>query len=107
MGKHKSSGKDKSKDSQLLIRVDKSEREAFVSMCETLDTSAAREIRRFMREFVAAHTGQDPATKSEAIPEGNVAPPEPVAEPVAAPEAGTEPGVEPLKPRKTRSRAAA
>ena len=41
------------KGSQLVIRVEKEERDAFVSLCEELDTSAAREIRRFMREFVA------------------------------------------------------
>lgn len=39
-------------DSQLVIRIKKSERDAFVSLCEELDTSAAREIRRFIRGFV-------------------------------------------------------
>jgi hypothetical protein len=55
MSKHKSAGKDKKKGSQFVIRVDKAERDAFVSLCDKLDTSAAREIRRFMRETVAAH----------------------------------------------------
>lgn len=54
MGKHKV-GK-KKKGSQFAIRVDKGERDAFVSLCEALDTSAAREIRRFMREWVAANS---------------------------------------------------
>lgn len=45
----------KSKDAQLIIRVSKEERKAFIDLCESLDTSAAREIRRFMREFVASH----------------------------------------------------
>lgn len=40
------------KDSQLVLRLDKEERDAFVALCKKLDTSAAREIRRFMREFV-------------------------------------------------------
>lgn len=40
------------KDSQLVLRLDKEERDAFVALCKELDTSAAREIRRFMREFV-------------------------------------------------------
>lgn len=44
--------KNKSKDSQLVIRINKKERDVFVSLCEDLDTSAAREIRRFIREFV-------------------------------------------------------
>jgi len=54
MGKHKNSRK--KKGSQFAIRVDKDERDAFVSLCEALDTSAAREIRRFMREWVAANS---------------------------------------------------
>jgi hypothetical protein len=61
MGKKKSEGKQKAKGSQLVIRIEKAEREAFVSLCETLDTTAAREIRRFMRDFVKAHaTSQQP-----------------------------------------------
>lgn len=48
--KQKKNGK---KDSQLLIRINAAERDQFVALCEELDTSAAREIRRFMRRFVA------------------------------------------------------
>ncbi len=44
--------KSKKKDSQLLIRVNKEERDRFLEICEELDTSAAREIRRFMRGFI-------------------------------------------------------
>ncbi|MFN4153822.1 MAG: hypothetical protein ACK4HF_04155 [Paracoccaceae bacterium] len=55
MVKQKAQGKDKKKGSQFVIRVDKAERDAFVALCDRLDTSAAREIRRFMRELVAAH----------------------------------------------------
>ena len=47
------------KDSQLVIRVDAAERDAFVSLCETLDTSASREIRRFMKRFVTDHKPPD------------------------------------------------
>lgn len=43
------------KDSQLLIRIASEERAAFVRLCEELDTTAAREIRRFIREFTARH----------------------------------------------------
>jgi len=60
MSKHKSNGKDKKKGSQFVIRVDKAERDAFVSLCDRLDTSAAREIRRFMRDLVAAHADKTP-----------------------------------------------
>ena len=43
----------KKKDSQLLIRVNGEDRDKFLEVCESLDTSAAREIRRFMRDFIA------------------------------------------------------
>lgn len=47
------------KDAQLVVRVSAEERDAFVELCEDLDTSASREIRRFMREFVEEHEEQD------------------------------------------------
>jgi hypothetical protein len=111
MGKHKSDRKDKGKDSQLLIRIDKAEREAFVSICEKLDTSAAREIRRFMREFVAAQAGQ-------AVGVAGVTAEAPVVEVAEAPapvSESTDTAAAPLdspapparKPRKPRSPAAA
>jgi hypothetical protein len=49
------------KDSQLVIRIKGEDRDAFVSLCEELDTSAAREIRRFIRKFVASHGVHEPA----------------------------------------------
>ena len=51
MSKLKKSKKKNRKDSQLIIRINGKDREAFVSLCDDLDTSAAREIRRFIREF--------------------------------------------------------
>ena len=42
------------KDSQLIIRINGEERDRFVALCEELDTSAAREIRRFIRDFIAS-----------------------------------------------------
>lgn len=57
MGKHKN-GKKRAKESQLAIRVDKDERDVFVKLCEEMDTTAAREIRRFMRDYVAANRGK-------------------------------------------------
>lgn len=44
-------GSDK-KDSQLILRMNKAERDAFVALCQEMDSSAAREIRRFIRKFV-------------------------------------------------------
>lgn len=49
------------KDSQLIIRIRKDERDDFVALCERLDTSAAREIRRFIRGFLKAHGSDDQA----------------------------------------------
>ncbi len=40
------------KDSQLIIRIAKTDRDDFVSLCDDMDTSAAREIRRFIRDFL-------------------------------------------------------
>lgn len=82
--------KGKGKGSQLLIRVDKAEREAFVALCETLDTSAAREIRRFMRDFVARNTPAATEPTMERAPDepmnvNTVEQPAPTA--TAAPEA--------------------
>lgn len=73
MGKHKDGKKDK-KGSQLVIRVDKAERDAFVSLCDALDTSAAREIRRFMRHWVAANTPKPSDVLEDAA--GSALPPE-------------------------------
>ena len=43
------------KDSQLVLRLDKEERERFVDLCKDLDTTAAREIRHFIRGFLKKH----------------------------------------------------
>lgn len=40
------------KDGQLLIRINSAERDEFIRLCDELDTSAARELRKFIREFV-------------------------------------------------------
>ena len=47
--------KNKNKDSQLVIRINKKDRDEFVNLCDELDTSAAREIRRFIRDFIKQH----------------------------------------------------
>ncbi len=43
------------KDSQLIIRINGLERNRFIDLCNKLDTSAAREIRRFIRDFMQKH----------------------------------------------------
>ncbi|MEB8388721.1 hypothetical protein OO012_15950 [Rhodobacteraceae bacterium KMM 6894] len=40
------------KDSQLILRMNKAERDTFIALCQEMDSSAAREIRRFIRKFV-------------------------------------------------------
>lgn len=108
MSKHKDSKKQK-KGSQLVLRVDKAERDAFVSLCEALDTSAAREIRRFMRTWVASKTAL-PLSDAQESPEVSE---QTESGPVEAGGATTEVGVysleaeeisaETKKPKKRRS----
>ncbi len=43
------------KDSQLVIRLNRELRDRFVDLCEELDTSAARELRGFIKDFVRKH----------------------------------------------------
>ncbi|MHA6732105.1 hypothetical protein [Devosia sp. A369] len=53
------------KDSQLLIRISTLERDQFVQLCEQLDTSAAREIRQFIRGFIKQNTPTKSHTSKE------------------------------------------
>lgn len=46
------------KDSQLILRLDKVQRDEFVELCKELDTSAAREIRRFIRDFIKQYKAE-------------------------------------------------
>ncbi|WP_166423680.1 hypothetical protein [Paraglaciecola sp. 20A4] len=50
-----SAKKAKKKNSQFIVRINDQERAEFVNLCEELDTSAAREVRRFIREFMTQH----------------------------------------------------
>ena len=49
----------KKNDAQLLIRINGEERDAFLALCEELDTSAAGEVRRFIRSFIREHQSSD------------------------------------------------
>ncbi|WP_321372380.1 hypothetical protein [uncultured Desulfuromusa sp.] len=55
MSETKKNRKNKKKDSQLVIRINGEERDRFVSLCDELDTSAAREIRKFIKGFLATN----------------------------------------------------
>ena len=43
--------KDK-KNAQLVLRLNKDLRDEFVDACQDLDTSAAREVRKFIKRFL-------------------------------------------------------
>ncbi|REH39135.1 hypothetical protein DFR26_1316 [Paraperlucidibaca baekdonensis] len=49
----------KKKNAQLIIRITEDERAKFVALCEQQDTSAAREIRRFIRGYLDQHQADD------------------------------------------------
>lgn len=51
----KKKDKKKPKNSQLIIRINRLERDRFLDLCEEADTTAAREIRKFIRKFVKKH----------------------------------------------------
>ncbi|OTG85387.1 hypothetical protein B9T31_13020 [Acinetobacter sp. ANC 4558] len=51
------------KDAQLLIRISTTERDEFIHLCECLDTSAARELRKFIRSFIKKNQSADNKTK--------------------------------------------
>ena len=55
MNEAKKHRKHKKKDSQLVIRINGEERNSFVSLCDELDTSAAREIRKFIKGFLVTN----------------------------------------------------
>lgn len=51
--------KNNKKDAQLILRLNKEQRDAFVDLCKDMDTSAAREIRRFIKGFLKEHRDAD------------------------------------------------
>ncbi len=42
----------KKKDAQLVLRLPKDQRDRFIDACQDLDSSAAREVRRFIKRFL-------------------------------------------------------
>jgi hypothetical protein len=87
MARQKHDGKKGKKNGQLVIRLEKAERDAFVKACRQRDTSAAREIRRFMRDWLAANPGEIVPSPAPAEPGPPAAPPAAGPEPVAVPPA--------------------
>ena len=54
MGKHKKekSDKDKDREVKLVVRIEAGLRDAFIEACQDVDTTASREVRRFIRDFL-------------------------------------------------------
>ena len=42
----------KKKDAQLVLRLPKDVRDRFIEACQDVDTSAAREVRKFIKRFL-------------------------------------------------------
>ena len=40
------------KDKQLVIRLTEEESEQFIDLCYDMDTSASREVRKFIKNFI-------------------------------------------------------
>jgi hypothetical protein len=64
MAKNKLKKPKAKKDSQLLIRISQHERDVFINACESVDTTAAREIRRFIRQFIHEHAPEESESSS-------------------------------------------
>lgn len=47
------------KDAQFVLRLDRETRDRFVEICQELDTTAAREIRRFIKKFIRKYDAGD------------------------------------------------
>ena len=46
------------KDDNLLIKINKDEKKAFIKMCKEEDTSASREVRRFIKQYMKENMGR-------------------------------------------------
>ena len=43
----------------MVIRINSLDRDRFIELCDELDTSAAREIRKFIRDFMLEYETED------------------------------------------------
>ena len=53
MGKRKKHKDCKDDDVKLVVRIEADLRDAFIETCQSMDTTASREVRRFIRDFLA------------------------------------------------------
>jgi hypothetical protein len=52
MSEEKKKKKKRKKEAQLVIRMEGEMRDQFTDICQDLDTSAAREVRQFIKRFI-------------------------------------------------------
>ncbi len=52
MGKGKKQKSDKDEEVKLVVRIEAKLRDAFIEACQDMDTTASREVRRFVRDFL-------------------------------------------------------
>ncbi|MBS1222287.1 MAG: hypothetical protein H6R24_367 [Proteobacteria bacterium] len=52
MGKGKKQKSDKDEEVKLVVRIEAKLRDAFIEACQEMDTTASREVRRFIRDFL-------------------------------------------------------
>lgn len=52
MGKKKKKS-DKDENVKLVVRIEAGLRDAFIETCQEMDTTASREVRQFIRDFLA------------------------------------------------------
>ena len=55
----KNKKKKRKKDAQLVLRLNGEMRDRFVDACQDLDTTAAREVRRFIKRFLKRYDRGD------------------------------------------------
>lgn len=53
MGKAKKQKPDKDAEVKLVVRIEEKLRDTFIAACQNMDTTASREVRHFIRDFVA------------------------------------------------------
>lgn len=49
----------KEKNDQLLIKINKDEKKKFIKMCEEEDTTASRELRKFISSYIEDRNKRD------------------------------------------------
>jgi len=52
MGKDEKQKSDKDEEVKLVVRIEAKLRDAFIEACQEMDTTASREVRRFIRDFL-------------------------------------------------------